>query len=389
MNTITRYKKIGIVVPLVCLLGTGITFVNNPTPAAAAVTTNYSTADFQPINKYTVAGDLYERYIRALDRHPEFITSNGVKSVTDQKTLNKDDKQAASFAQELRDHTLSKTFKLFPELELLGGFDSFFNWSPEYTNISSQNVIELDHPKVEPYTEDNIEIATYTNNTTSEQTYMTPSKTETITDSFTYSNSEGGKLGASATTTIRAGIPIVQAQETLTVSFEATYNHTSSNTTSTTKTVTYPSQPLKCLPGYKTSLIAKVSKAKFSGTMNFEVEPAMDQLMDGIEKNWKDFKTSKRVSGFSGDFTIPNRQEFLYNVYKYSDLPIPSYVKLDDEKKTVSFGKVTSHYDGVAGHLSEATATEVKLESLNPKKKPIIMPLKEYQQKMKNNEPII
>ncbi|MED3037193.1 ETX/MTX2 family pore-forming toxin [Bacillus tropicus] len=387
MYSIKRYKKVAIVAPIVCLLGTGLTFVTKPTPAAAAVTTNYATAnsmsDFQPISKYTLAGDLYERYQRMIIEHPDLVTSSGVKPLTKQSDIKYQEEAFAGLAQEIRDHKLDRTLEDNPEWLKLFGMDPFFNWVPEYTNLSNQNEIKLDNPRVDNYKEDNIELATYTNTTSSEQTFLTPSKTEKVTDSFTYSNSEGGKLGASATTTIRAGIPIAQAQETLTMSFEATYNHTSSNTSSTEKTVTYPSQSLKCLPGYKTSLIVKLSQANFSGTMSFEVEPTVDQLMDAIEKNWK-YKNEKYKE--KGDYTIPNRKEFLYNLYKYSNLPIPSYVKLDDKEKTVSFGKITSKYTGVAGHLSEASATEVKLEPLNKAKKPIIMPLKQYQQKIENHD---
>ncbi|MEX0417053.1 ETX/MTX2 family pore-forming toxin [Bacillus sp. C30] len=387
MHSIKRYKKVAIVAPLVCLLGTGLTFVNKPIPAAAAVTTNYSTADsvsdFHPINKYTLAGDLYERYMRVMDRHPELVALYGLKPANQQE-LNKDDKLTAFYAQIIRDHKQTTGIAMGPQDKILSGITPFFDWIPEYSNLSTQNVINLDNPKVDNYKEDNIEVASYTNDTELEQTFATPSTTKKVTDSFTYSNSEGGKLGASAATTVRAGIPLAQAQETLTISFEANYNHTSSNTSSTEKTVTYPSQTLKCLPGYKTSLIIKLSEANFSGTMNFDVEPAMNQLIDGIEKNWQD---AQKITGDKSlDLTVPNRQEFLYNLYKYSDLPIPSYVKLDDEKKTVSFGKVTSKYTGVAGHLSEATAAQVKLEPLNPAKKPIIMPLKQYQQKIENHE---
>ena len=39
----------------------------------------------------------------------------------------------------------------------------------------------------------------------------------------------GVKLGTSATTTIKADIPIAEAEETLTASSEATYNHSEMN----------------------------------------------------------------------------------------------------------------------------------------------------------------
>lgn len=52
-------------------------------------------------------------------------------------------------------------------------------------------------------------------------------------------------------------------------------------------------------------------------------------------------------------------------VYKYSGLAILSYVTLDDEHKTVSFGKVTNTYSGGMGNISDISVTSVTVTPLN------------------------
>ena len=356
MHFITRYKKVGVIVPLVCLLGTGLTFVNQPIHAAAAVTTKVSNTDFNPdsVSMNTLKNDLYDRYVKVAVVKPDVIFSSNFATALQNfkdtlKALNIKDNDAVA--------------RMFKETILKGDQEMFQNWNPQFTNNKTEYT--LDNPKVNNYKDDNIEIAHYKNETSSNQTFDTPSKTEKVTDSLAYTNMEGVKLGTSATTTIKAGIPIAQAEETLTASFEATYNHSETNSVTNETDVTYPSQRLLCKPGYTTSLIVKSTKAEFSGNMSFDVDPDVNDLLKSIEEKFKDHE-------------IINKSQLLYNVYRYSGLPIPSYVTLDDQTKTVSFGKVTANYTGVAGHLSDAKATEVKLESLDHTKKTIIIPLKEY-----------
>lgn len=113
----------------------------------------------------------------------------------------------------------------------------------------------------------NLQLGEYTNGTSEVQEYHTDQKSQSVTESNTYTNSEGVKLGVSSETTVGLDIPfLAKAEETVTVSSEFTYDHTSSNTTTHTSEEIFSAQTVKCRPGYITSFIGNIQNAKYSGT---------------------------------------------------------------------------------------------------------------------------
>ncbi|ANS52378.1 hypothetical protein BT246_70880 (plasmid) [Bacillus thuringiensis] len=277
------------------------------------------------------------------------VVKSGTGINVDVKTIKDDLVERIAF--------LSKTDNALTDLAVKTIIRGAVNgWAPQFENVSPD--IKLTDVTIDKYIDDSIELGSYSNPTKDPQTFQTPSKTEEVEDSFTYSNAEGVKIGVSSETKLGLEIPFVaKGGETITISSEFTYDHTSSNTTTHKTSVTYPSQTLVCAPGYKTSLIIKTSKAQFSGTMGMDAKITnVDQL------NWN----------------LPQSMD-LYTVYKKtsSTIPLPSYITLDAAHQTVLFKKKIP-FSGVAGHLTAAEASQVKLESLDGTKKAITMSLQQY-----------
>ncbi|MBG0969279.1 ETX/MTX2 family pore-forming toxin [Bacillus sp. SRB3LM] len=197
----------------------------------------------------------------------------------------------------------------------------------------------------------NLELLNYHNGGDAEQTYNTVEKQYSTTDSMTYTNQEGVKLGITESIKATAGVPLVaEGEETTTLSAEFTYNHTSSNTSSNTTTYTFKSQPVKCVPHGTTKFIQSVKQATFSGTYTGPVRVIEPTDVKVQVKNADNYET--------GFLTASPGEEnhFLYNAFKYSNQPIPSYMELDDATKSVIIKEPgeTMTFNGQAGFQENA-----------------------------------
>ncbi|MFQ6340593.1 ETX/MTX2 family pore-forming toxin [Bacillus sp. AF62] len=197
----------------------------------------------------------------------------------------------------------------------------------------------------------NLELLNYHNDGDVEQTYNTVEKQYSTTDSMTYTNQEGVKLGITESIKATAGVPLVaEGEETTTLSAEFTYNHTSSNTSSNTTTYTFKSQPVKCVPHGTTKFIQSVKQAKFSGTYTGPVRVIEPKDIKVQVRNADNYET--------GFLTASPGEEnhFLYNAFKYSTQPMPSYMELDDATKSVIIKEPgeTMTFTGQAGFQENA-----------------------------------
>ncbi|PGY51099.1 hypothetical protein COE09_18030, partial [Bacillus thuringiensis] len=196
------------------------------------------------------------------------------------------------------------------------------------------------------------------------QNFNTPEKSLKSSESFTYSNHVGVKLGVASESKVKAEIPFLGAgEETIKISSEFSYDHNSSNTSTKEETNTFKSQPVVCVEGYTTQFFGTVQNAAFSGTFTGNVE------LNG--KVQIDFDKG-------GQIILDNSAENLYNVFKYSGMPVPSYIKLDDVHKRISTA-VTSAYNGVGGHYSRVVVKVFPNTRSN--EDTITMPYAEYMQK--------
>ncbi|PEL95628.1 hypothetical protein CN602_28155 [Bacillus cereus] len=236
--------------------------------------------------------------------------------------------------------------------------DVIQKWTPQFTNVS--NKISISNVNIDSFTPTNIELGSYKNETDRVQKLVTNETTESVTSSFTNTETNSEKLGLNTETKVDVEIPFVaDGGETIKTTTEFTFTQASSNTETKTTSVKYPSQTLECEPGYITSLIVVSSTADFSGTTD----------IDETITNTGELKLAPNMAGL--DF---------YGIYKDTsrEIPLPAGVTIDDANQTVKFNRSMS-FNGVGGHLTNAEATQVKIESLDKKKKPVIMSLQDYQ----------
>ncbi|TCP63925.1 ETX/MTX2 family pore-forming toxin [Baia soyae] len=238
------------------------------------------------------------------------------------------------------------------------------NWTPQYEN--TVNNISVDNVNIDSYKDDNLELGSLRNGGSTPQTLKIPGTTKKTTSSFTYSNQEGVKIGGGADAKVSVGVPFIgEGGATVKSSFEFSFTHTSSNTDTTETTVTYPEQTISCPAKTLCSMSIKTSQANFSGIMG------VDQKLANFDK-------------------IADRKLFLryplnlHELYERtsSKIPLPAGVTLNDNDVIFKTGVP---FNGVAGHLTAAEYTEVKLESMDGKKK-VVMPLRLYQIPQKRAE---
>lgn len=213
-----------------------------------------------------------------------------------------------------------------------------------------------------------VELLTYKNESNRDQTAYTPEKSVKVTESFTYSNAEGVKLGLSSQTKIGLSIPFVaEGGETITASSEFTYNHTSSNTTTNEITETFKSQPIIAQAGQITTYIGIVQNANFSGTFTGKAG-----VTGTVGMYIKDPDSGDRIY----------KELTPYQIFKYGSIsPTHKDVwSLDDDNQQVILDGMSFSYNGVGGHYSRMA---VKIKPIDGKGPTQIMPYAEYMAKMK------
>ncbi|MDQ0417073.1 hypothetical protein J2Z48_001245 [Croceifilum oryzae] len=230
--------------------------------------------------------------------------------------------------------------------------------------------------KADSYTDaGDLELLVYRNASDRDQTQKTIEKQVKTSESFTYSNKEGAKLGASVKAKVDVQIPFVAAGSTeVTASTEFSYEHTSSNTSTKDTNVIFPAQSVICAKGYITKYIGKVQNATFSGVLSGRAE---------VEGNVS-INVANLGTGNEEAKTIS-----IADVFKYSkDLPGPgapgpgpSYGYDYDEQNNKVFATVDSPYSGVGGHYQ---TVDVEVTPIGKNATPRKMPLKTYEDRVKN-----
>ncbi|MEK4418414.1 ETX/MTX2 family pore-forming toxin [Bacillus sp. FSL K6-0268] len=233
-------------------------------------------------------------------------------------------------------------------------------------------------------TADETQEATYENTTDLNQTHVTPSKTITNTDSFTYSNIEGAKLGIELDHTFTANVAIpgiggAGQSTTEKVSTEFSYSHTSSNTTIHTEEITLPSQTIVAAPHGTTHYLGKVQRVEFSGKtegngyLTGTIDTEQYFTYPGEEGHW---------SGRADDPRNVKEKLDIYDVFKkaltnqaYSGLP--NYIELDNVNKRVILKQpITSTFTGKLGFKADA---KIEFIPSDPNKPKVQMSLTDYQ----------
>ncbi|SFX69122.1 toxin ETX/toxin MTX2 [Thermoactinomyces sp. DSM 45891] len=213
-----------------------------------------------------------------------------------------------------------------------------------------------------------VELLIYRNGSDRDQTQKTIEKQMKTSESFTYSNKEGAKLGASVKAKVDVGIPFVAAGTTeVTASTEFSYEHTSSNTSTKDTTITFPSQNVICAKGFITKYIGKVQNANFSGVMSGKAEVS-GTVSINVANLGNSREETKTIS--------------VADVFKYSrDIPGPTAGYEYDAQNNKVFATVDSSYSGVGGHYQ---TVDVEVTPIGKNATPRKMPLKTYEERVKN-----
>lgn len=338
MNAITRYKKMGIVIPLACLLGTGVTFVNQPIHAAAATTT-----DTVSQTNGKTAG---VRTLAATSDIDDWINSNTSKKV-----------DVGNFIK-----TVSNYFNGYGSLYVLtlmaqggddfdptkyphktGNGDVHFNYTSHDTigyTYSGSSSLTLTGRAVGDGAPKSVTLMSEHNGSDLEQTFNTEEKTEQTTNSFSVSNTEGIDVKLSSTTEAKVEVPFVTGVKTsVTMGLDTSYSHTSSNTATKTSSVTFKSQPVKVAPHTTTTVSAAVYEQKFDG-------------VDTASKVGIDTKLTFKADVGTSSVQIP-----LYDVvqaYVKEGNKLPSGITLDKNTKQVIVNdSIETTFSGVLGYKTE------------------------------------
>ncbi|MBX0352940.1 ETX/MTX2 family pore-forming toxin [Bacillus toyonensis] len=355
-----RYKKLLMVAPLACMLGTGIFALPNATHAdtngtISAYEYGKSHPDFKTnFTKENLAHELGTGGLRyAIENTPElrqkFKIADGERIQFEQGAtiLNGIESPATNYG--LRDQ-LSK-------MEI-GAKGSTFSVNPTidgYEDLGQTNLLTINN-------DDGI-VA---------QTATTPEVTESYTESMTYSNQYGMKLGIGSKTTFKVNLPfnLGEASQEININTEFSYNHTDSNTSTKQKTVSFKSQQVIAAPGGTTTYYGTVKKAKFSGTFQ------TDAYLSGVTLKLPIVKMNENLNVVHTEEATLTAED-IYTIYKNrpQSVTLPSYLSLDDQNKKVIMKNAPFTFNGEGGYY---TATQVKFIPKDSNKPAQVMPYKEY-----------
>lgn len=340
-----KYKKLLMVAPLACMLGTGVVALPETTHAAASyVDENDMFRQGTYYTKENLASSLYPRFRSGIEHSPEL-----------RKKLNMADDEVVMVDAGF--HVYQGVFNNLQKEPTADG--SKFEVNPHidsYEDLGQTNLLTINN-------DDGIV----------EQQQNTPEKTETITETMSYSSQTGQKLGIESTTSFKVNLPfnLGGIDQSIKVATEFTFNQSNSNTTTKETSITFKSQPVVAAPGGTTTYYGTIKKAKFSGDFKTDsyVTGGITLDLPIAKKNdpWKSVRTEK----------ITLTAEDIYAIYKNDPvIPLPSYIRLDDQRKRVILKDTETYtFKGDGGYYS---TVQVKFIPKDPNKNTKVMPYKEY-----------
>ncbi|QWH15308.1 hypothetical protein EXW38_29180 (plasmid) [Bacillus mycoides] len=353
-----KYKKLLMVAPLACMLGTGVFALPNASYADQPA----SYWMFNPESKTTyskenLANELANTGFRsAIENNPElrqkFKIADDERIQMEQGKTNFVDQNGNTTTYPEVYYGLQDQLSKM-ELGVKGTSFDVNATIDSYEDLGQTNLL------------------TYNNDGIVSQTLQTPETTETLTESMTYTNQYGAKIGFEATTSFKASLmEIVSGEQSFKLSTEFSYNRTDSNTSTKSKAVTFKSQSVVAAPGGTTTYYGTIKKAKFSGTFQADAYLAGVTLKLPIVK-----KNDNKTVIHTEEVTLTS--EDIYTIYK-NKYGLPSYLHFDDQNKKVLMNKADFTFNGQGGYQ---TSVKVKFTPNDPNKSTQVMPYKEYVEK--------
>lgn len=367
-----RYKKLLMVAPLACMLGTGIFTLPNVSHAAEVVDAYNQGTTY---SKENMEKALYLRLLEGIERSPE---------LRQKFKMNQDEKIQREY---------------FPENDpLVGGIagtiggaiggaiggvalasrvDYGLKSQLNQVNITSVGTdFKVTPSKVVEEDQGVINLLSYRNNTPEKQKAFTTEESYKKVDTVTATNQYGFKLSAKSVTKFGFDIGLAKGEQTFEVSAEFAFNRTDTFTTTNEKNVTFKAQEVIAAPGGTTDYFSRVKKAKFSGS--FQTDAALDSLKVKLPI----------VKGGNMNVThteeVTLNSEDLYNIFKLTskDFPLPSYLSFDDTNKSILVKNATFNYTGEIGYH---TAIDAKFTPFDQTKATAVMPYAKYAEKTQAN----
>lgn len=355
-----RYKKMLMVAPLACMLGTGVVTLPDAAYAAESLSSPVSFTniynDGADYTKENLTKDLYKRILRGIENTPELRQKF---KLADDESIQREN-PATSFTDPNGNTTEYPATYYGLEDQLskveVGVVGSHFEVNPtvdSYEDLGQTNLLTINN-----------------DDGTVAQTAQTPETTEKFSETMSYSNSTGMKLGIGISTTIKIKIPfdLGEASQTVNMNSEFSFNNTQTQTSTHEKSVTFKSQPVVAAPGGTTTYYGTIKRAKFSGTFQTDAYlPGLTLKLPIVKKNnGNDIVHTEEVTLTPED---------MYAIFKNGLPVLPPYLSLDDEIKKVKVNNASFTFNGEGGYYS---TVQVKFIPKDPNKKAQVMPYKEY-----------
>ncbi|PEM35695.1 ETX/MTX2 family pore-forming toxin [Bacillus toyonensis] len=342
-----RYKKLLMVAPLACMLGTGVVTLPTVSHADAAPVASVANDPFGQGSTYStenISQALYVRLLRGIEGSPELRQKF---KLADDESVQREGKVNYGLKDQLSKVTASSTG----------------------TNITVNptTVTEVEAGK--------IELLSYRNNTPLTQKQYTTEKSVKRIDTVTATNQYGFKLGFESNTEFKVDALIASAKQSFKASAEFSFSHTDTNTVTNEETVTFKAQEVLAAAGGTTNYFTRVGKAKFSGS--FQTDAALTNLklkLPIVKDN------NPNTVAHTEEVTLTSQD--IYTIFKsgLNDLyiPLPSYLSFDDNGKKVLVKNVTFDYSGEMGY---STAAQAEFIPFNQEKPTQTMSYEKYEAK--------
>ncbi|PEC76874.1 ETX/MTX2 family pore-forming toxin [Bacillus cereus] len=339
-----RYKKLLMVAPLACMLGTGVFTLPTASHADAAPVASVAEDPYRQGSTYStenIAQVLYNRVLRGIERSPELR----------QKFKMADDELVQ---REYGGSILNGT--RYP------GTD--YGLRDQLSKVTASSIgknISVNPTTVTEVEAGKIELLTYRNATPLTQKQYTTEKSVKRIDTVTATNQYGFKLGFESNTEFKVDALVASATQSFKASAEFSFSHTDTNTVTNEETVTFKAQEVLAASGGTTNYFTRVGKAKFSGSFQTDAALTDLKLKLPIVKNNNDNRTVVHTE----EVTLTSQD--IYTIFKNSSIPLPPYLSFDDNGKKVLVKNVTFDYTGEMGYNTAAQAEFIPFDQEKPK----------------------
>ncbi|PEG13097.1 hypothetical protein COO04_27115 [Bacillus toyonensis] len=338
-----RYKKLLMVAPLACMLGTGVFTLPTASHADAAPVASVAEDPYRQGSTYSkenIAQVLYNRVLRGIEASPELR----------QKFKMADDE---SVQREYGETILNGT--KYPGTE--------YGLRDQLSKVTASSIgknISVNPTTVTEVEAGKIELLTYRNETPLTQKQYTTEKSVKRIDTVTATNQYGFKLGFESNTEFKVDALVASAKQSFKASAEFSFSHTDTNTVTNEETVTFKAQEVLAAAGGTTNYFTRVGKAKFSGS--FQTDAALTDLklkLPIVKKN------NNSTVVHTEEVTLTSQD--IYTIFKNIPyIPLPAYLSFDDNGKKVLVKNVTFDYTGEMGYNTAAQAEFIPFNQEKP-----------------------